>query len=82
MKPNMYSITHTTRHTEDFCFSLRRVSEHSKSLWAYNLLEIRAEEERDNSCEYKNALLTDTGCFWGTPIFTKMKGHFSEMSIQ
>jgi hypothetical protein len=63
MRPNTYSIARSTGHTEGFCFSLGRVLEHSKSLWAHNLLEIRTGEGRDNSSEYKNALLTDAGCF-------------------
>jgi hypothetical protein len=83
MRPNTYSVARTTRHTEGFCFSLERVPEHSKSLWAHNLLEIRTGEGRYNNCEYKNALLTDTGCFFfGASIFTKTKGHSPEMSIQ
>jgi hypothetical protein len=81
MRSNMYSIAHTAEHTEGFCFSLKRVPEHSKSLWAHNLLEIRTGEGRDNSSEYKNTLLTDTDCFWSVLIFTKMKGHSLEMLI-
>jgi hypothetical protein len=50
-------------HTEGFCFSLKRVLEYSKSLWTHNLLEIRAGEERDNSCKYKNTLLINISHF-------------------
>jgi hypothetical protein len=51
---SLLSKESTVEHTEGFCFSLRRVPEHSKSLWTHNLLEIRAGEERDNNSEYKN----------------------------
>jgi hypothetical protein len=74
MRPNTYSVARAMKHWGGFLLSLGGVPELSMSLWAHNLLEIRAGEGRGSCYGTTGMFIWPKQPLLGAPVFTKRRG--------